>query len=234
MVISAAAIRKMQYWLNIAAGEFAGFGICGNIKNPLRITDFVLLDQRTGGTYADLDDLAIGLYYNDMADKGMEVVQYGRIWFHTHPFGGDQPTPSGPDDATFGRAFGDCDWSVMLVFSNNAMLPYAEIQVPSKAAILQRRILSKYELDIDIEPNLTHAEAIQWGAEFDLHIKKAPRVAKGGKKKGKVIVLEPLNPTEHEYLEELEVLEARANLGLTPAEQAYEENIRRINPGVHL
>lgn len=235
LVITAKAIRKMQFWLNIARGEFAGFGFSGQLKDPLRITDFMLLDQRTGGAHADLDDLAIALHYNDMADAGAEVVQYGRIWFHTHPFGNTQPSPSGGDDATFRRAFGDCDWSVMLVFSNNVNEPYAEIQVPSKTGILGRKILNNYRLDVDIEPNVTKAEAAKWGAEFDLHVKTAPRIAKGGKK-GKVIVLEPLNPTEREYLEELEAMEAAVRMteGLTPAEQQYEETLRRINAGVHV
>lgn len=185
LVITTAARRKMQFWLDVAQGEFAGFGICGNIKDPLRITDFVLLDQRAGMAHADLDDIAIALHYNDMADAGLEVVQYGRIWFHTHPFGVSKPNPSGGDDSTFKTAFGDCNWSVMLVFSNRAQAAYAEIQVPAK--ILGRSISNLYELDIDYESDVTEAEAVKWGGEFATHVKALPRVWKGGKKgKGKV------------------------------------------------
>lgn len=242
LIITAKAIRKIQYWLELANGEFAGFGICGKITEPLRITDFVLLDQRTGGTHADLDDLAIGLYYNDMAENGLEPVQYGRIWFHTHPFGFTQPNPSPGDDSTFERAFGDCDWSVMLVFSDNALMPYAEIQAPARTRMLQRKIMNTFELDIVIEPNVTKAEAAKWGAEFDSHVKTAPRIAKGGKvkaavvNKGGAIILPPLNEGETEYLDELQVdmAEARENLGLTIAEQEYERTVQRISGGIHI
>ncbi len=233
--IAAKAIRKMQFWLEQADGEFAGFGFCGNVQKPLRITDFILLDQRTGGAHADLDDMAVGLYYNDMAEMGLEPVQYGRIWFHTHPFGLTQPSPSGGDDHTFERAFGDCNWAVMLVFSNNAMVPYAEIQAPGSTPELRKRIMNRFELNIEIEPNVTKAEAAKWGAEFDTHVKKLPRTTKGGKK-GKVLVLGPLNPTEREYLDNLEadIQEARENIGLTIAEQEYEQTVQRISSGVHI
>ena len=185
LVIAKDAKRKMQFWLDIADGEFAGFGVCGNIKEPLRITDFILLDQRTGGAHADLDDIAIALHYNDMVEAGLKPVQFGRIWFHTHPFGVSKPNPSGGDDTTFKTAFGDCDWSVMLVFSNNAGAAYAEIQLPS--AILGRSISNLYELDIDYETDVTDAEAAVWCDDFIAHVKTLPRISNRGKRKAKKV-----------------------------------------------
>lgn len=180
LVITQQAKQKIQFWLDIADGEFAGFGISGDIKDPLRITDFVLLDQRTGGAHADLDDVAIALHYNDMAKAGLQPVQSGRIWFHTHPFGVNKPSSSPGDDDTFKTAFGDMKWSVMLVFSDNAGAAYAEIQIPSK--VLGQSIPNLYELDILYESDVTDAEAAKLSAEFDAHVRKAPRINGGGGK----------------------------------------------------
>lgn len=246
LVITKNAKRKMQFWLDLAQGEFAGFGICGNIKEPLRITDFVLLDQRTGGAHADLDDIAIALHYNDMADAGMKPVQFGRIWFHTHPFGISKPSPSGDDDSTFRTAFGDCDWSVMLVFSNNAGAAYAEIQAPTK--ILGRSISNLYELDIDYESDVTDAERARWGNEFATHVKALPRICtvkKKGKKKVKRIKsgTEKLNDAldtidrrlllDNDNLVDIDALDDEYDRALAIDAQKHDEAIEKIMRGVY-
>ncbi len=168
--------RKIKFWLDIAKGEFAGMGVCGDIKEPLRITDFMLLDQRAGGAHADLNDRALNDYFVDMVKAGLQPVQFGRIWFHTHPFGGGTPSPSGGDDSTFERAFGDCQWSVMLIFSDTYGA-YAEFQLPEA-------LPSNYRLDVEYEEHVNPQERREWTKLFRAHVKTAARQANtvGGKK----------------------------------------------------
>lgn len=94
--------------------EIGGFGISSR-KHPLVIEDFVLVRQEAHVAFVEFDDTAVADYFEDQFDRGLQPLEYGRIWIHTHP--GDSAQPSGVDYQTFERVFGACDWAVMFILA---------------------------------------------------------------------------------------------------------------------
>jgi hypothetical protein len=93
------------------ATEDAGAG--GATSGGLYVTDFVTVKQRCTPVSVAFDDQAVADYFEACADKGIHPSRAARIWCHTHP--GESPQPSGTDEETFERVFGQCDWSVMFI-----------------------------------------------------------------------------------------------------------------------
>jgi hypothetical protein len=123
------ASEKLKFWLDMADGEFGGFGITADEKQPFLITDFVLVAQAAGAGHTDLDDEGIADHlYNMYKKRGLQPFQCARIWFHKHPGNNAYygPSPSGDDKATFKRCFCEGDWAAMLIF-NGAYNSYAEL-----------------------------------------------------------------------------------------------------------
>jgi hypothetical protein len=61
------------------------------------------------------DDLSVAEFFDEQVDAARRPEQFGRIWIHTHP--GESAEPSCVDEATFARAFGHSDWSVMFILA---------------------------------------------------------------------------------------------------------------------
>lgn len=94
--------------------EVCGFGI-GAADDALLVEDIALVPQTAGAASADLDDAGLAKFFDTMAASGKHPRQYARIFVHTHP--GNSATPSGTDDETFQKAFGGCQWAVMLILA---------------------------------------------------------------------------------------------------------------------
>jgi proteasome lid subunit RPN8/RPN11 len=81
----------------------------------LLIEDVVLVRQLCTAVTVKFDDAAVADYFDDQVDQGRHPEECGRVWIHTHP--GNSPFPSGTDEATFERCFGQTDWAVMFVLA---------------------------------------------------------------------------------------------------------------------
>jgi len=54
-------------------------------------------------------------HFDDYVDLGYPPERFARIWVHTHP--GDSACPSGTDEETFARCFGNSDWAIMFILA---------------------------------------------------------------------------------------------------------------------
>jgi len=79
------------------------------------VTDFRLVRQCCNSVLTVMDDEGLAAFSASMVD--LNIQQYSRVWIHTHP--NMSPSPSGPDEATFRTAFGDCSWAVMFIVATN-------------------------------------------------------------------------------------------------------------------
>src|SRR5262249_39568169 len=91
-----------------------GFGV-SDPDDLLLVADFVLIQQICTSVTVKFDDLAVAWYFDDQVDRGLQPVQFARLWVHTHP--GDCPLPSRTDEDTFARVFGHTDWAVMFILA---------------------------------------------------------------------------------------------------------------------
>ncbi len=96
--------------------EIGGFGLSAP-DDLLLVVDILPVKQRCTPVTVAFDDKAVADLFDDLVDQGIPPERFGRIWIHTHP--GECPLPSITDEATFRRAFGGADWSVMAIVARN-------------------------------------------------------------------------------------------------------------------
>ena len=101
---------KLQYLCHAGPTEVAGFGLSSPL-DPLRIEDFLVVQQHATAGSVAFDDVAIADLFDRMTDQGIAPNRFFRVWLHTHP--GASVDPSPVDEETFERVFGSCDWAVM-------------------------------------------------------------------------------------------------------------------------
>ena len=94
--------------------EVGGFGISAP-DDLLLIKDISLVRQKCSSVTVKFDDQAVADHFDDYVDLGYAVERFARIWVHTHP--GDSASPSGTDEDTFARCFGNSDWAIMFILA---------------------------------------------------------------------------------------------------------------------
>ncbi len=163
------ASEKLKFWIDMSFGEFGGFAVTADPNDRFKITDFIILPQTASGGHADLDNMAIAKYTCKMVKSGLQPNQFSRIWFHTHGGSGYfGPHSSTDDDNTFVRAFGQCDWSVMLIF-NDAYSVYMELQ-NNKAHNIG------WEIGFEFWEKPLSKKHQGWADEFDDNVRHGARV----------------------------------------------------------
>src|SRR5690242_14104510 len=106
------AWAKLLRLRDLGETEVGGFGISAP-DDLLLIEDVRLVCQICAVVSVKFDDLAVADFFDEQVDEGRRPEQFARIWVHTHP--GDSPQPSGVDEQTFARCFGQSDWAVMFI-----------------------------------------------------------------------------------------------------------------------
>jgi hypothetical protein len=112
LVFAPLAWLKLQYLCHAGPTEVAGFGLSAK-HDPLYLEDVLVVRQQATPVAVAFDDAAVADLFDAMADAGVPPARFARGWLHTHP--GASVTPSPTDEATFARAFGGCDWAVMVI-----------------------------------------------------------------------------------------------------------------------
>jgi proteasome lid subunit RPN8/RPN11 len=155
-------MAKILYFHKISDVEVGGFGISFH-DNPLSLNNFCLVKQKSSMASTDLDDDGIADFFDDCIDEGLEPVEFGRIWIHTHPQG--IGTPSTKDEKTFSKCFGKCDWAIMMICPEGAK-PKAWIQYKFPAC--------RMELDVEVDYSIEFpaSEHDEWKKEFDECVEK--------------------------------------------------------------
>lgn len=81
------------------------------------VKEFVTVKQEVTCVSVRFDDEAVADLFDAQVDLGRRPEEFARIWLHSHP--GDSPEPSGTDEQTFARVFGNCEWALMFILAQN-------------------------------------------------------------------------------------------------------------------
>jgi hypothetical protein len=127
---------KLLFFCHAADTEIGGFGISAP-DDLLHVQEFVTVRQEASFVNVRFADEAVADFFEACHERGIPPGHCGRLWIHTHP--GDSAEPSGPDEGTFKRCFGKCDWAAMLILARGGQTscrlafnvgPRAEVEVP--------------------------------------------------------------------------------------------------------
>lgn len=110
------AWAKLLYFRDLHDNEISGFGLTLE-DYPLVVVDILLVPQVCSMCLTTPISSEKGDFFMRMAEAGHHPQQFGRIWIHTHP--GIGPEPSGTDVDTFMDAFRYPDWSVMFILDTS-------------------------------------------------------------------------------------------------------------------
>lgn len=160
--ITGGAWAKMLWFCLKDNVEISGFGI-SRPGQLLTIDEFVTVKQEVSVASIKLDDVAVADFFEDQVAAGRKPVEFGRIWLHTHPGNGVQP--SGPDLETFREVFGKCDWALMLILGRKGAMS-ARLRVAGTGR--------DWLLDVEVEG------MDGWAAEYDKHVQREAFVPRGG------------------------------------------------------
>lgn len=106
--------------------EVAGYGVCLDEGDPLLVHEFHLLPQEASSASFEFDDEGFAAWDEEMSQRGLEPLQYSRVWIHTHP--GNSPSPSGTDESEFNRFFSGVDFAVMAIMARDGST-YARLRL---------------------------------------------------------------------------------------------------------
>lgn len=154
---SPTAWAKLLYLRDAGATEIGGFGIT-TPDDLLRVEDIVLIGQTCSVTHVEFDDSSVADFFDEQVDAGRQPEEFGRIWVHTHP--GSSAEPSRTDEITFGRAFGQVNWSVMFILARGGQT-YSRLRYnfgPGADVVLP--------VEVDFSPPFQASAATQWQAEY--------------------------------------------------------------------
>ncbi|MCG6157260.1 hypothetical protein [Rubinisphaera margarita] len=111
---SPTAWAKLLFLREYGDTEVGGFGISA-ADDLLLIEDIQLVRQTCSWAHVAFEDDAVAEFFDEQVDAGRKPEQFARVWIHTHP--GDCPQPSGVDEETFERVFGNAEWAVMFILA---------------------------------------------------------------------------------------------------------------------
>lgn len=151
------AWAKLIYLRDLGDTEIGGFGVA-TPDDPLLVTDIRLVRQRCDWARVELDDAAVAELFDDLVDEGRRPEEFGRIWIHTHP--GSSAAPSGTDEATFRRAFGRCDWAVMMILARGGAT-YARLSMSAGPGLAVA-----IETAVEFTTEFPAADSDAWTAEY--------------------------------------------------------------------
>ena len=110
------AWAKLLYFRDRSDSEVGGFGIADS-DDLLLVQEFVTVKQQVTSFSVQFDDEAVSRFFDDQVDRGRKPEHFARLWCHTHP--GIGPEPSSVDEETFARVFGPCQWAVMCIIAQD-------------------------------------------------------------------------------------------------------------------
>jgi hypothetical protein len=111
---SPTAWGKLLYLRDLGPTEIGGLAVSA-ADDLLRVEDILVVRQRSTAVSVEFDDEGIADCFDRQIDAGLRPERFSRIWVHTHP--DNSPRPSGLDEATFIRVFGQMEWAVMFILA---------------------------------------------------------------------------------------------------------------------
>ena len=161
LMFSPYAYSKLNWLCQRANTEVAGFGITP-IDDPLYVEDFLMVQQEAQPAYVEFDIDGLSEFQMAMAELGYKFHQFGRIWIHTHPSIG--ANPSGTDWNTFGDVMRDANYGLMYIMSKDGKQTcHLRIGCGQVGVSLDRSI----DVGIDwLRPFTTLGEQADWEREY--------------------------------------------------------------------
>jgi hypothetical protein len=105
---------KMLFWRQCGTYECAWWGLTYE-DNPFHVHDVVMCKHyATSGTF-EFDDDQLVLQQDEYSQKGWDVRNFRRIYFHTHPH--ESAHPSQTDETNFGKFFANADFGIMSILA---------------------------------------------------------------------------------------------------------------------
>ena len=147
----------MLYLRDYGDTEIGGFGISSADDLSL-IADVQLVKQQCTSMTVAFDDTSVADYFDEQCDAGRRPEQFASIWIHTHP--GKSAEPSGTDEETFARCFGNSDWSIMAIVAVGGAT-YARLQfnVGPAASI-------SIPMEVDFSSAFSGSDCEAWEQEY--------------------------------------------------------------------
>ena len=168
----------MLFLRDLGETEVGGFGI-SSPGDLFVIEDVVLVKQSCTFATVEFDDESVADFFDEEVDRGRKPEEFSRCWIHTHP--GQSAEPSGTDEATFARVFGNANWAVMMILARGGQVyarlrfgcgPGAELRVPVEiawgvpfAGCDQTAWEQEYKRCVKDEPSTLAAQFDQFGPE---------------------------------------------------------------------
>lgn len=153
---------KLVYLRDRGPTEIGAFGI-SDPKEPLVITDLVLIPQECTVVTVKFEDAGVADYFDAQVDQGRRPEEFARLWLHTHP--ADSPAPSSVDEATFSRVFGKADWAVMFILARGGAT-YARLRFRAGPGG-QMRI----PVDVDYSREFCASDQAAWNREYQENVR---------------------------------------------------------------
>jgi len=158
------AWAKLLFLRDLGETEVGGFGIAA-ADDLLRIENVELVRQSCTPASVAFDDESVADFFDRQVDAGHRPEQFGRVWVHTHP--GNGPEPSTTDEDTFARVFGRTEWAVMFILARGGA-SYARLAFHVGPG---GSLLIPVEVDFGWEfPATNHAA---WQEEYHAYVNEA-------------------------------------------------------------
>ena len=155
------AWAKLLFFRDRGDTEIGGFGIT-DAEDLLYVREFVSVRQSVTMASISFDDQSVADYFDQQVDAGNKPEQFARIWLHTHP--GYSPEPSGTDEATFLRVFGNCQWALMFIMAQDGKT-YARLRFnigPGGSLLIP--------VEVDYSQPFMDSDFAAWEMEYQAHI----------------------------------------------------------------
>ena len=161
---SPTAWAKLLYLRDAGDTEIGGFGITRS-DDLLFVADVQLVSQVCTWAHVQFDDEAVASFFDQEVDAGRRPEEFGRVWIHTHP--GQSPEPSGTDEQTFARVFGNAHWAIMFILARGGQTyarlrynvgPGAELQLP---------------VEVDYSRSFAGSSSDAWQQEYAANVRVA-------------------------------------------------------------
>lgn len=155
----------MLYLRDVGPTEIGGFAQ-SSPADLLLVEDILLVNQTCTATHVEFDDDAVADLFDEQVDAGRVPETFARIWTHTHP--GSSAEPSGMDERTFSRVFGNCQWAVMFILARGGQR-FARLRynVGPGADI-------DLTVDVDFTVPFTGSDETTWQWEYDTFVRAKP------------------------------------------------------------
>ena len=139
------AWAKYEYLCKKVKTEIGFFGVTPE-NDPFLIQQIVIPKQTCTAVSVDFDDDGLADHLESCLREGLEPWQCMRWWLHTHP--GNSASPSSTDWSTWDKAFGNCDWSGMVILAKGGD---TSCHFRKVIDIASEQYVMESQIDIEIE-----------------------------------------------------------------------------------